>query len=509
MGDAVVAAALAGTIFFEGATSDARGRVFLYLLLTMAPFALVAPLIGPTLDRVQGGRRWVVIGSAVVRALLCLVMIGRTDSLVLYPAAFAVLVLQKGYGVARSSLVPAVVESDEELVEANSKLQLISGISSFVGAAPAGLLFAVSDSPSLPLALAVCVFAATAGLALRIPSVAVAPVEETPAERAEMRSPGVLLAAGGMGLLRGIVGYLVVHFAFHFRELDQLFEFGLVAAVSVIGSLAGSVVAPRLRQVLPEERMLISCLVLTVGAGVLALFSGGTAGAALLGASVGIANTAGKLAFDSIVQRDAPDANRGRLFARFETRFQLIWVVGSMFGLVSLAELRLSFLAVTLVASFAAFSYVIGLTAWNHRTGVSSSRFGRQAVLIDEAMSEGRDRTVSMVRESGRKVVGRVRRGRDGRSTSAEPPDRKRAGPGIGTAVTPIAGTPAVPDPYRVPEPTPAEHAAPAGGDPTVFDPAPPPPSRAGAPPPPPPPPPPPAAETSWDPDDPTEQLPR
>ena len=41
------------------------------------------------------------------------------------------------------------------------------------------------------------------------------------------------------------------------------------------------------------------------------------------------APTGGKLAFDSIVQRDAPDANRGRSFARFETRFQIIWVVGA------------------------------------------------------------------------------------------------------------------------------------------------------------------------------------
>ena len=114
--DAMVAAALAGTIFFEGATSDARERVLLYLLLTMAPFALVAPLIGPALDRATSGRRWIVIGTGVARSLLCLLMIGRTDTLLLYPAAFGVLVLQKGYGVARSAIVPGVVESDDVVV---------------------------------------------------------------------------------------------------------------------------------------------------------------------------------------------------------------------------------------------------------------------------------------------------------------------------------------------------------------------------------------------------------
>lgn len=455
-GDAVVASALAGTVFFEGATSEARDRVFLYLLLTMAPFVLVAPIVGPALDRVRGGRRWVIVGSIGLRALLCLVLIGRADTLVLYPVAFGILVLQKAYGIARSSLVPAVVQSDDELVEANSKLQLISGLAGFVGAGPSALLYALTDAPNLSLALAVCVFAGAAGLALRLPSVVVADEPATPAERAELRSPGVLLAAGAMGLLRGIVGYLVIHFAFHFRQTEQFVAFGVVAAVSVAASLLGSIVAPRLRRVLPEERMLIACLLLTVGAGVLALPAGGTFGAALLGGAVGVASTAGKLAFDSIVQRDAPDANRGRLFARFETRFQLIWVIGSMLGLVPLAALGLSYVAVVAVASFATFSYVVGLTAWYQRTGAPSSRFGRRAVQIDEAMSDGRDRTLSMVRSSGRAVAGRVRRNRHERpprpphppgvphpTDSAETPP-PHVGPGIGTAVTPAAGSQAV-----------------------------------------------------------------
>ena len=243
-GDAMVAAALAGTIFFGAATSEARGQTFLYLLCTMAPFAVVAPLIGPALDRARSGRRWIVIGSAVARALLCMALIGRDDTFLLYPVAFAILVLQKGYGVARSSLVPGVVASDEELVEANSKLQLLSGIMGFVGAAPAGLLFTIFDSPSAALGLAACTFAVCAGLAVRIPKVAVAPTAATPAEKAEMRSGGVLLAAGGMGLLRGIVGYLTLYFAFHFREEDQLAAFGVVAAVSVLGTLLGSIGAP-------------------------------------------------------------------------------------------------------------------------------------------------------------------------------------------------------------------------------------------------------------------------
>lgn len=34
----------------------------------------------------------------------------------------------------------------------------------------------------------------------------------------------------------------------------------------------------------------------------------------------------GRLAFESVVQREAPDANRARTFVRFETLNQLAWV---------------------------------------------------------------------------------------------------------------------------------------------------------------------------------------
>ncbi len=471
-GDAMVAAALAGTIFFGAATSEARGQTFLYLVCTMAPFAVVAPLIGPALDRARSGRRWIVIGTAVARALLCFALLGRADSLLLYPVAFAILVLQKGYGIARSSLVPAVVASDEELVEANSKLQLLSGIMSFVGAAPAALLFALFDSPTPALAMAVCTFAATAGLALRIPGVAVAPTAPTAAEKAELRSVGVLLAAAGMGLLRGIVGYLTVYFAFHFREEDQLAAFGVIAAVSIGGTLLGSVAAPRLRQVWPEERMLISVMVLTVSTAVLALAMGGATGAAVLGGVVGIAATSGKLAFDSIVQRDAPDANRGRLFARFETRFQLIWVAGAMLGLVPLGEVRFSFVAVALVAGFAAFSYVVGLSAWRHRSGHEAVTFGHQAVRIDQAMAQGKDR----VRATSQRLTRRARpRGRPAEPalTAPDPDATMVAGPGIGTALpgSDVWALPPAPPTVEVGVPPPPPP------DPTRFDPAPPPPA--------------------------------
>src|SRR5436305_8171718 len=67
-GDTLVTMALAGSLFFSISPHAAQSRVALYLLLTMAPFAVVAPLLGPVLDRSRSRRRAVVVLGPPVRA---------------------------------------------------------------------------------------------------------------------------------------------------------------------------------------------------------------------------------------------------------------------------------------------------------------------------------------------------------------------------------------------------------------------------------------------------------
>ena len=55
--DATLAVALANTLFFSAASAESKDKVALYLLITVAPFAVIAPVVGPLLDRVQRGRR--------------------------------------------------------------------------------------------------------------------------------------------------------------------------------------------------------------------------------------------------------------------------------------------------------------------------------------------------------------------------------------------------------------------------------------------------------------------
>src|SRR4051794_39911632 len=125
-GDMLITVALASTIFFSVPTGEARGRVALYLLVTMAPFALLAPVIGPLLDRIPHGRRAAMAMSMLARALLALALAGAVDTgdLELYPAALAVLVSSKAYGVVRSAVVPRLLPPTFSLVKANSRVTL-------------------------------------------------------------------------------------------------------------------------------------------------------------------------------------------------------------------------------------------------------------------------------------------------------------------------------------------------------------------------------------------------
>src|SRR5215218_10307705 len=128
-GDAAVAISLAGTLFFQVPTDQARGQVALFLGLTMLPFAVVAPLIGPFLDRFSHGRRWAIGATMALRAFLCWVLadaVRSGDTVALFPAALGCLVASKAYGVTRAAAVPRLLPPGLTLVKANSRISLAS-----------------------------------------------------------------------------------------------------------------------------------------------------------------------------------------------------------------------------------------------------------------------------------------------------------------------------------------------------------------------------------------------
>jgi hypothetical protein len=168
-GDAFVAVSLAGTIFFSTSVDQARGRVVLFLLVTMAPFAVLAPFIGPALDRMQQGRKYLLAGTLLARGLLCWGMSAAINSPVtLLPAAFGILVLQKAYGVARASVTPRLLPAEITLVTANARSQLITLTASMLGGAVAAGIQA-SAGAAWVLRTGTVIYLAAMVLALRLP----------------------------------------------------------------------------------------------------------------------------------------------------------------------------------------------------------------------------------------------------------------------------------------------------------------------------------------------------
>ncbi|MCA1222703.1 MFS transporter, partial [Streptomyces sp. 8L] len=138
-GDVMITVALASTVFFSVPTDEARGRVALYLGITMAPFTLLAPVIGPILDRLPHGRRAAMAIAMLARAVLSIAMSGAvaTGGIELYPAALGCLVASKAYGVVRSAVVPRLLPPRFPLVKANSRVTLAGLLATGV-AAPLG-----------------------------------------------------------------------------------------------------------------------------------------------------------------------------------------------------------------------------------------------------------------------------------------------------------------------------------------------------------------------------------
>lgn len=185
--DAFVAVSLAGTIFFSTSVDQARGRVVLFLLVTMAPFAVLAPFIGPALDRMQQGRRYLLAGTLLARGLLCWGMSAAINSPVtLLPAAFGILVLQKAYGVARASVTPRLLPAEITLVTANARSQLITLIASMLGGALAAGIQATAGSAWV-LRAGTVIYLSAMILALRLPE----QVDVPPPAPAAAPPPGV------------------------------------------------------------------------------------------------------------------------------------------------------------------------------------------------------------------------------------------------------------------------------------------------------------------------------
>ncbi|MFI8433711.1 MFS transporter [Streptomyces sp. NPDC079020] len=379
-GDVMITVALASTVFFSVPTDEARGRVALYLAITMAPFTLLAPVIGPLLDRLPHGRRAAMAGAMLARAVLALTMSGAvaTGGLELYPAALGVLVASKAYGVVRSAVVPRLLPPRFSLVKANSRVTLAGLLATGVAAPIGAGLQAVGSG--WPLYGACAIFLTGTFLAFTLPPKVdsakgerkarlVDPHAEgagpagggraradggrrdsrgrdraNGAKQAREKPPGLRSVGGSVlhGLQanashRALSGFLIFFLAFLLREQplsgqSAAVSLGIVGVAAGAGNACGTAVGSWLRARGPEV-IIATVLGLALGVAVLAAVFFSTVMVAALGAVAGFTQALSKLSLDAMIQRDVPEEVRTSAFARSETLLQMAWVVGGGIGI--------------------------------------------------------------------------------------------------------------------------------------------------------------------------------
>ncbi|MFV5994458.1 MFS transporter [Streptomyces sp. NPDC056231] len=369
-GDVMVTVALASTVFFSVPTDEARGRVALYLAVTMAPFTLLAPVIGPLLDRLPHGRRAAMAGAMLARAVLALTMSGAvaTGGLELYPAALGVLVASKAYGVVRSAVVPRLLPPRFSLVKANSRVTLAGLLATGV-AAPIGAGLQTIGAP-WPLYGACLIFTGGTVLAFTLPRKVDSAKGERRAQLVKPHShqspvrtgadgknggarangnkekrpglrtvgPSVLHGLQANAAHRALSGFLIFFLAFLLRVhplagQSAAVSLGIVGVAAGVGNALGTAMGSWLRARGPEA-IIASMLGLALGVAVLAAVFFSTVTVAALGAVAGFTQALSKLSLDAMIQRDVPEEVRASAFARSETLLQMAWVIGGGIGIV-------------------------------------------------------------------------------------------------------------------------------------------------------------------------------
>lgn len=352
-GDALIAIGLAGTIFFSVPAGEARGQVALYLLVTMLPFALLAPVVGPVLDRFRHGRRYALATTFLGRAFLAYLISENLDDIALYPAAFGILVFSRAYGVARSAAVPRLLPPGLTLSAANARASLFGTVAGAV-VAPVGILAATTLGQPWPLRIATFVFLYGMVTALRLPPKADSEPPETiprPFQLIKRRkgerilsAPLIVASIAGTATLRGLYGFLTLYLAFSIREgklgLDlagtpvrDTAALGVLVAALGAGTFLSTALGSVLRIRRPAVLQAVGIL-LTLAATGLAAWSFTLPSVVLLCLVTALASGLAKLAVDAVVQERTDDRTRASAFAHSETLLMVAWVVGGALGLI-------------------------------------------------------------------------------------------------------------------------------------------------------------------------------
>ena len=354
-------------------------------LITIAPFAVIAPLIGPALDRLQHGRRVALAASFALRTALAVVLIANYDgatgsfpSWVLYPCALGMMVLSKSFSVLRSAVTPRVLPPTIDLVRVNSRLTVFGLLGGTIvgGAVAAGVGVPVQPVPHARCAVrrrrrhggrrgAVDADSEMGGghrgrgahhveLPRRQRASCAAPASaDDPDTARQPLGRNIITALWGNCTIKVMVGFLFLYPAFVAKSHDasgweQLRILGLIGAAAAIGNFAGNFTSARLQLGHPAQ-LVVRCTIAVTAVALATAVTGNLFVAAFATLVTSGASAIAKASLDASLQDDLPEESRASAFGRSESLLQLAWVAGGATGVLIYTDLWVGFTAITAV----------------------------------------------------------------------------------------------------------------------------------------------------------------
>lgn len=363
--DGVFQASLAGALLFNPERQAHAGDIAAGFAVLLLPYSIVGPFAGVLLDR--WWRQRVLVWANVLRAVLVLAIAAEIAAGLhgdpFYASALVVLSISRFFLAGLSAALPHVVATDE-LVTANAVATTFGGLATTAGGAAAigaRLLAGSADNASYAvLATASCVpYLCAAVVATGFALTVLGPNEvernrrETAAEIARglalgarhlhTRRPALLalLAIGAHRLCYGLfaVTTLLLYRNYYVPEgplragLAGLAQFVVAAAIG--GGLAALLTPPVTRRI-----GFVSWAVALLAASgifeVLLVLPFRLPLQLTAGLVLGFTAQALKICVDTIVQSSVADEFRGRIFALYDTLFNLAVVIAAVVTAVAL-----------------------------------------------------------------------------------------------------------------------------------------------------------------------------
>ncbi|MFE3222310.1 MFS transporter [Nocardia sp. NPDC059228] len=401
--DAAIAVALANTLFFASATAESKTKVALYLLITIAPFAVIAPVIGPMLDRLQRGRRVALAGSFALRVFIAGLLIFNIDNWALYPLALCMMILSKSFSVLKSAVTPRVLPPGIDLVRTNSRLTVFGLVGGTMGAGAVAALCAKIAGSTGALLFAAALAAAGMILSLRIPSWVEVTEGEVPATlgyhgndaRTEVLDPSradtvqaskrrqplgrsVVTGLWGNSTVRILTGFLTFYGAFvakstEHRAVQQVAMLGVIVVAAGVGNFAGNASGARMKLGRPQL-IVLSCTAACVGVAVVAALMGNLMGAGIATLIASGASALAKVSLDASIQDDLPPESIASGFGRSETVLQLSWVIGGALGVMLPPTWWIGFTVVASVMALGLIQTVVSYRGHSLLPGLGGNR---------------------------------------------------------------------------------------------------------------------------------------